>query len=143
MANHYDTEVRNERAVYHKVGRRYVPVGESVGWDHFPLGSYLVTVHEGQRSARRLNTTTKQLSPDYVNAAAVLHALEPELLKFVGEAMRSRPMDKPLTKAQHDAWRAFERAMGETLVLRGPSAGDVVDALFDAINTHVKMTEDK
>lgn len=121
--------------LYQKVGRRYIPVSESVEWDSFQPGQYLLTVCERWKSAKKLDWSwySQRIVLDYLNALAVLQAVEPELLKFVSDAMQKRPTQTPITKKQADAWRAFSEAMGNDMAIHVPSVGEVVDALYEAV----------
>ena len=111
--------------LYEKRGRRYVPVRETVRYDSFPMGSYLLRV-----SAGSTQITPIDLEPDRPQFAALADEMRDAMAEAMSEANRTElAVPEPLTPEQQNAAAKFRAAMGGgMIVFRGVSMRDVVDA---------------
>ena len=95
---------------YKKSGRRYVPVSEYDNelMDAFTKGTHLVQVYPGG-SSRRYN-----IDPNYAAMIAAGRVAEDAISKVIMErsALRHK-QNQALTNEQQEAWKAFNRAMGD------------------------------
>lgn len=95
---------------YKKQGRRYVPVSEydTELMDAFTKGTHLVQVYPGG-SSRRYN-----VDPNYAAMIAAGRVAEDAISRVIMErsALRHK-QDQALTNEQLEAWKAFNRAMGD------------------------------
>jgi len=114
--------------LYKKVGRRYRPVAEHEEWDSYPEGAHLVVCSPGS-TMRRFN-----IDPDRAGLLAAAEPLRDQIRALVVELHKMRPTRRPLTQKQADAWRAFERAMGNYgYCVEYASVGEIADAVVDLI----------
>ena len=114
--------------LYKKVGRRYKPAAEHEEWDSYPAGAHLVVCSPGS-TLRRFD-----IDPDRAGLLAAAEPLRDQIRALVMELHRMRPTRRPVTQAQADAWRAFERAMGnDGYVVEYASVGEIADAVVDLI----------
>lgn len=95
---------------YKKEGRRYVPVSEYDNEliDAFTKGTHLVQVYPGG-SSRRYN-----IDPNYAAMIAAGRVAEDAISRVIMErsALRHK-QDQALTNEQIEAWKAFNKAMGD------------------------------
>lgn len=95
---------------YKKEGRRYVPVSEYDNelMDAFTKGTHLVQVYPGG-SSRRYN-----IDPNYAAMIAAGRVAEDAISRVIMErsALRHK-QDQALTNEQIEAWKAFNKAMGD------------------------------
>ena len=114
--------------LYKKIGRRYHPAAEHENWDSYPEGAHLVICQPGS-TMRRFN-----VDPDRAGLLAAAEPLREQIRSLVVELHKMRPTRRLVTQAQADAWRAFERAMGnEGYVVEYASVGEIADAVVDLI----------
>ena len=114
--------------LYKKVGKRYKPAAEHEEWDSYPEGAHLVVCSPGS-TLRRFD-----INPDRAGLLAAAEPLRAQIRALVVEKQRMRPARAPVTQKQADAWRAFERAMGnEGYVVEYASVGEIADAVVDLI----------
>ena len=114
--------------LYKKVGRRYRPVAEHEEWDSYPDGAHLVVCRPGS-TMRRFD-----IDPDRAGLLAAAEPLREQIRALVVELHRMRPTRRPVTQTQADAWRAFERSMGnDAYCVEYASVGKIADAVVDLI----------
>jgi len=100
--------------LYKKVGRRYKPAAEHEEWDSYPAGAHLVVC----------------------GLLAAAEPLRAQIRALVMEMHRMRPTRRPVTQTQADAWRAFERSMGnDAYCVEYASVGEIADAVVDLVVT--------
>lgn len=116
-----------EETYYRKVGRRYIPVHQTLDTYGWPEGCYVVWVTPGSTSIR----TTAE--PAYAELLAASKVAEDAMLKSMRDMDRVRPAVNPLTPRQKKAWEEFSKAMGEEMSLWGKSMQDIVDAGLEAL----------
>lgn len=99
-----------KKIYYEKKGRRYVPVAEYDNdlLDSFPRGNHLVMCYPGG-SSRRFN-----IDPNYAALIAAGRVAEDAISKHIMEvsALRVPGRNQPLTEEQSEAWKAFNKTMG-------------------------------
>ncbi len=116
--------------LYKKVGRRYKPAAEHEEWDSYPAGAHLVVCSPGS-TLQRFN-----IDPDRAGLLAAAEPLRAQIRALVMEMHRMRPTRRPVTQTQADAWRAFERAMGnDAYCVEYASVGEIADAVVDLVVT--------
>lgn len=116
--------------LYTKVGRRYLPCAEHEVWNSFPEGAHLVVCSPGS-TLRRFN-----IDPDRAGLLAAAEPLRAQIRALVMEMHRMRPTRRPVTQTQADAWRAFERSMGnDAYCVEYASVGEIADAVVDLVVT--------
>ena len=114
--------------LYKKVGLRYKPAAEHEEWDSYPEGAHLVVCRPGS-TMRRFD-----IDPDRAGLLAAAEPLREQIRALVVDLHKMRPTRRPLTQKQADAWRAFERAMGNYgYCVEYASVGEIADAVVDLI----------
>jgi hypothetical protein len=113
--------------LYTKIGRRYVPAMETMNYDAWSEGDYLVRVRPGGTTTRRLVKA---------NHAALLAALEQHrdaLVTVVKEATKLRP--GKLSPKEQRAFQAYCDVLGPNamMTLNVPGPYQVVTALEEAL----------
>ena len=107
--------------LYKKIGRKYVPVQEHVETTGWSEGDYLVQVHPGVTSIRRL-----RINPDYPAALAAIESARDAMISAIQEASELKPTNK-LNPKQQDAYDSFLKECKGMMFTRA-SATDIVDA---------------
>ena len=114
--------------LYKKVGKRYKPVAEHEEWDSYPEGAHLVVCRPGS-TMRRFD-----IDPDRAGLLAAAEPLRDQIRTLVMELHRMRPTRRPVTQTQADAWRRFQKAMGnDSYCVEYASVGEIADAVVDLI----------
>lgn len=116
--------------LYKKVGEEFVPVSEySDEFSHsFPKGAHLVVCRPGLQS-RKYN-----IEPDFVPLIAAGRYCEDEIAMAIVKASEQRPTRSPVTPEQADAWRHFQKVMGdERYAVMIPAARDCAEAGVKAL----------
>jgi hypothetical protein len=113
--------------LYEKVGRRYRPVRQTMDYDAYPQGDYMVRVRPGST-----NITTV-LEPDYAGVLLAVRQHKDALGAAVEKASAIHPGQ--LKGRELKAWEAYKAIAGEqaVLFLHMPSIWDIVAALEDAV----------
>ena len=107
--------------LYKKVGRKYVPIQEYVDMTGWPAGHYLVTVQPGVTSATRM-----RLNPDYPAALAAMRDVKEEMIKWLSDASRAKPVRKISPEAM-EAWEAFVALCDDDIYMIGhDSCHDII-----------------
>lgn len=117
--------------LYEKRGRRYVALHEydPMVLDSMPEGSHLVTVAPG------LKFTRFNVEPDHAALVAALDLHREALTDVLRKVVQAEPTPAQRGK-RLKAWEAYKAALDEEdpmLTLSRKSAGDIVDALHQAI----------
>ena len=119
-----------KKIFYEKVGRRYKPVYEydQTLMDAMPKGNHIVMVHPGGESTRF------NIDPNYAAMIAAGRVAEDAICDAMVKASEGRPMRKPITEAQHKAWKKLAKEMGDELCsLTYGSTRDHVEAGVQAM----------
>lgn len=119
-----------DKTLYAKRGRRYIPVREHTSYAHMPEGHYLLTVKPGSKQLTLL------LTPDEAPLKAALRHPTDVLAKLLVEASKGRPMREPITQKQQDAWDRFVRDYGEVYAILLPSAQEIAAKFLAALVEH-------
>jgi hypothetical protein len=124
-----------KKIFYEKVGRRYKPVYEydQTLMDAMPKGAHLVMVYPGGQSTRY------NVEIEYAPLIAAGRVAEDAICSAMVKASEARPMRKPITEAQHKAWKKLAKEMGDELCsLTYGSTRDHVDAGVRAMITEAE-----
>ncbi len=98
-----------KKIFYEKQGHRYVPVREydPMLSDALPQGFHLLEVRHNSESRRF------DVDPDTVALLAAGLVAKDAMVEALSKATELRPMSKPLTESQRQAWEAFIAEMGD------------------------------
>lgn len=116
-----------DKTLYVKRGRRYVPVLEHTTYDHLSEGHYLLTVKPGSKQLTLL------LTPDEAPLKAALRHPIDVLAQLLVEASKGRPMREPITQKQRDAWDRFVKDYKDVYSIMLPSAQEVAEKFLKAM----------
>ena len=116
-----------DKTLYVKRGRRYIPVREHTTYDHLSEGHYLVTVEPGVCSMTRLVTA------DEAPLKAALHHPTDVMARLIVEASKGRPMREPITQKQRDAWDRFVKDYKDVHSIMLPSAHEIAEKFLAAL----------
>lgn len=94
--------------LYVKSKGKFIPAPEWWRNDAMQEGYYLVGVHKGSRSYKRL---AKKITPDIAKIEAALHIYEEAILETLQEAMVPTPKGyrERMTKGQIDTWNMIRK----------------------------------
>lgn len=115
---------------YKKVGRKYIPVSEydSELREAFQKGSHLVTVEPGH------TLTRYNIDPNYAALIAASIVAKEKMISALMDASGLKVKQKILTPEQAQAYRAFQKAMGDDFYsLYTDSAGNIVEAGLEVL----------
>lgn len=122
--------IERTTTLYRKVLDEFIPVSEySDEFSHsFPEGCHVVVCRPGL-SSRKYN-----IDPDLAPLIAAGRYCEDEISMAIVKASEQQPTRKPVTQKQADAWRAFQKAMGdERYAVQIPSARECAEAGVKAL----------
>lgn len=119
-----------DKTLYAKRGRRYIPVREHTTYDFMAEGHYLLTVKPGSKQLTLL------LTPDEAPLKAALRHPTDVMAKLIVEASMGRPSSHAITKKQQDAWDRFVRDYGEVYAILLPSAQEIAEKFLAALLEH-------
>ena len=119
-----------DKTLYAKRGRRYIPVLEHTTYDHLSEGHYLLTVKPGSKQLTLL------LTPDEAPLKAALRHPTDVLAQLLVEASKGRPAREPITAQQRAAWDRFVKDYGDVYGLLLPSAQEVAEKFLLAMVEH-------
>jgi hypothetical protein len=116
-----------DKTLYVKRGRRYMPVLEHTTYDFMAEGHYLVTVKPGSKQLTLL------LTPDEAPLKAALRHPTDVLARLLMEASKGRPMREPITQKQRDAWDRFVKEYKDVYSIMLPSAQEVAEKFLASL----------
>ena len=122
---------------YKKVGRRYEPVWvyESNVMDSLPYGDHLISVYRNGKSYRY------NVDPALAPLIAAGRYAQDVISAAIVEASATKPRNQPLTDEQYQAWRALEKAFGDSkYVLERDSASAIANAGIMALIAEAEKT---
>ncbi len=121
---------QEDKTLYAKRGRRYIPVVEHTTYDHLPEGHYLLTVKPGSKQLTLL------LTPDEAPLKAALRHPTDVVAQLLVEASKGRPMREPITQKQRDAWDRFVKEYKDVYSILLPSAQEIAEKFLAALVEH-------
>jgi hypothetical protein len=116
-----------DKTLYVKRGRRYMPVLEHTTYDFMAEGHYLVTVKPGSKQLTLL------LTPDEAPLKAALRHPTDVLARLLVEASKGRPMREPITQKQRDAWDRFVKEYKDVYSIMLPPAQEVAEKFLASL----------
>lgn len=119
-----------DKTLYVKRGRRYIPVREHTAYDHLSEGHYLLTVKPGSKQITLL------LTPDEAPLKAALRHPTDVMARLIVAASMGRPDSYAITKKQQDAWDRFVRDYGDVHAILLPSAQEIAEKFLAALVEH-------
>ena len=117
----------DDKTLYVKRGRRYVPVAEHTTYDFMPEGHYLLTVKPGSKQCTLLVT------PDEAPLKAAMRHPIDVLATLLRDASKGRPSREPITEKQRAAWDRFVKDYGDVYGLLLPAAQEVAEKFLRAM----------
>jgi hypothetical protein len=116
-----------DKTLYVKRGRRYMPALEHTTYDFMAAGHYLLTVKPGSKQLTLL------LTPDEAPLKAALRHPIDVLAQLLVEASKGRPMREPITQKQRDAWDRFVKDYKDVHSIMLPSAHEIAEKFLAAL----------
>ena len=116
-----------DKTLYVKRGRRYMPALERTTYDFMAEGHYLLTVKPGSKQLTLL------LTPDEAPLKAALRHPTDVMAHLIVEASKGRPMREPITQKQRDAWDRFVKDYKDVYSIMLPSAQEIAEKFLKAM----------
>lgn len=101
----------NEKILYEKIGRKYIPVKQEYKYDCLEKGHWLINIMPNSTSLRY------KLNPEieYPNLAAALEEYKDEIVSCMSEASKLRPHSIKMSKKEIKAWNEYKKIMGKNI----------------------------
>lgn len=94
---------------YIKRGKKYFKVNDPVAYDGLEKGAWLVIVKGNCTSIRSV------VNPKLTELDAAMKYLEDSLCDALADASKMRPSSTPISKKEQEAWKTFEKTMGNDM----------------------------
>lgn len=120
--------VKEDKRVYRKVGKKFVPVNDPYAYDGLREGFWLIKIEKGCTSIRQ------QIYPDKAPLTAAARLIEDKLVEIIRKASEARPTKVPLTPEEKKDWDKFIAKHGESFnTLCYPSIQENAEKIIMAI----------
>ena len=120
--------VKEDKRVYRKVGKKFVPVNDPYAYDGLREGFWLIKIDKGCTSIRQ------QIYPDKAPLTAAARLIEDKLVNIIRKASEARPAKIPLTPEEKKDWDKFIAKHGESFnTLCYPSIQENAEKIIMAI----------
>jgi hypothetical protein len=120
--------VKEDKRVYRKVGKKFVPVNDPYAYDGLREGFWLIKIDKGCTSIRQ------QIYPDKAPLTAAARLIEDKLVDIIRKASEARPAKIPLTPEEKKDWDKFIAKHGESFnTLCYPSIQENAEKIIMAI----------
>jgi hypothetical protein len=120
--------VKEDKRVYRKVGKKFVPVNDPYAYDGLREGFWLIKIEKGCTSIRQ------QIYPDKAPLTAAARLIEDKLVDIIRKASEARPAKIPLTPEEKKDWDKFIAKHGESFnTLCYPSIQENAEKIIMAI----------
>ena len=124
----------NEKILYEKIGRRYIPVKQEYKYDCLEAGHWLINIMPYSTSLRyKLNPEA-----EYPNLAAALEEYKDEIVSCMSEASKLRPHSIKMSKKEIKAWNKYKDIMGKDI-----PRYFTYNSLWDIANAGIEKLEEK
>ena len=119
---------KEDKRLYRKVGKKFVPVNDPYAYDGLCEGFWLVHVHKGCTSIRQ------QIYPDKSRLTAAARLVEDKIIDIIRKVSEARPAKTALTHEQKKDWETFIKKHGESFsTLSYPSVQENAEKIIMAI----------
>ena len=120
--------VKEDKRVYRKVGKKFVPVNDPYAYDGLREGFWLIKIEKGYTSIRQ------QIYPDKAPLTAAARLIEDKLVEIIRKASGARPVKTPLTPEEKKDWDKFIAKHGDSFsTLCYPSIQENAEKIIMAI----------
>lgn len=120
--------VKEDKRVYRKVGKKFVPVNDPYAYDGLREGFWLIKIDKGCTSIRQ------QIYPDKAPLTAAARLIEDKLVDIIRKASEARPAKIPLTPEEKKDWDKFIAKHGKSFnTLCYPSIQENAEKIIMAI----------